>query len=306
MRAVRFAEYGAPSVLKIVETGLPEPGPGQVRVRVRAAGVNPIDAKLRSGEMAEHMPLKLPHVPGVEVSGVVDALGEGVVDTVVGAAVAGWSVTGGYAEYALLSVHAVKPEALDWAQAAALPVPGEAALRSLRVLAVQEGETLLVNGAAGSVGSLAVQFALNRGVRVVGVAGEGNQERVRALGAQATTYGEGLAERVRELLSPGTDPGGRPGVDAVLDAAGNGMLPELVALRGGADRVVTVADSAAFALGVPFLSGGSDDQTPEVLRTLLGAAAAGEVALPVVHRFGLEGAGAAHRVLGGGKAVLEP
>ncbi|GAB3713995.1 NADP-dependent oxidoreductase [Nocardiopsis oceani] len=298
MRAVSFAEYGAPSALRVVEADIPEPAPDQVRVKVRAAGVNPIDAKLRSGEMAEVMPLSLPHVLGSEVAGVVDAVGAGVTGVAVGDAVVGWSATGGYAEYALLSVYAPKPEGLDWAEAAALPVPGEAALRCLRVLDPKEGETLLVNGASGSVGSVATQIALGQGITVVGVAGERNQERVRALGAVATTYEDGLVERVRELAPQG--------VDAVLDSAGNGTLPALVALRGGVDRVVTVADSAAFDLGVPFLSGGADDQTPQVLATLLEAAAEGRIRLPVVRRFGLDEAEDAHLAQGLGKAVLEP
>ncbi|MBD2895019.1 Zinc-type alcohol dehydrogenase-like protein [Actinomadura sp. RB99] len=301
MRAVIFAEYGDPSVLEVVETERPEPGPGQVRVAVRAAGVNPIDVKLRSGSMSGGKPLAAPRRLGFEVSGVVDAVGDGVADAAVGDAVAGWPVGGGYAEYALLSVYAAKPDALTWEQAAALPVAGEAAVRSLRALKTRRGETLLINGASGAVGALATQIAVADGLTVVGTAGAANLDRVRALGATATTYGPGLADRVRELAPQG--------VDAVLDAAGHGALPDAIALRGGVDRVVTIADPAAFDLGVPFLSGGPEDQTAEVLRTLLEAAAQGRITPPATRGMALDQAAQAHEQVekgGAGKIVLIP
>ncbi|MGI5327326.1 NADP-dependent oxidoreductase [Actinomadura nitritigenes] len=301
MRAVIFAEYGAPSVLEVVETERPEPGPGQVRVAVRAAGVNPIDIKLRSGSMSGGEPLAAPRALGFEVSGVVDAVGDGVADAAVGDAVAGWPVGGGYAEYALLSVYAAKPDALTWEQAAALPVAGEAAVRSLRALKTGRGETLLINGASGAVGALATQIAVADGLTVVGTAGAANLDRVRALGAAATTYGPGLADRVRELAPQG--------VDAVLDAAGHGALPDAIALRGGVDRVVTIADPAAFDLGVPFLSGGPEDQTAEVLRALLEAAAQGRITPPATRGMALDQVAQAHEQVekgGAGKIVLIP
>lgn len=301
MRAVIFAEYGDPSVLEVVETELPEPGPGQVRVAVRAAGVNPIDVKLRSGSMSGGKPLAAPRRLGFEVSGVVDAVGDGVADVAVGDAIAGWPVGGGYAEYALLSVYAAKPDALTWEQAAALPVAGEAAVRSLRALKTGRGETLLINGASGAVGALATQIAVADGLTVIGTAGAANLDRVRALGATATTYGPGLADRVRELAPQG--------VDAVLDAAGHGALPDAIALRGGVDRVVTIADPAAFDLGVPFLSGGPEDKTAEVLRTLLEAAAQGRITPPATRGMALDQAAQAHEQVekgGAGKIVLIP
>ncbi|MEU6745074.1 NADP-dependent oxidoreductase [Spirillospora sp. NPDC046719] len=301
MRAVIFAEYGDPSVLEVVETERPEPGRGQVRVAVRAAGVNPIDVKLRSGSMSGGKPLAAPRRPGFEVSGVVDAVGDGVEDAAVGDAVAGWPVGGGYAEYALLSVYAAKPDALTWEQAGALPVAGEAAVRSLRALKTGRGETLLINGASGAVGALATQMAVADGLTVIGTAGAANLDRVRALGATATTYGPGLADRVRELAPQG--------VDAVLDAAGHGALPDAIALRGGVDRVVTIADPAAFDLGVPFLSGGPEDQTAEVLRPLLEAAAQGRITPPATRGMALDQAAQAHEQVekgGAGKIVLIP
>jgi NADPH:quinone reductase-like Zn-dependent oxidoreductase len=297
MRVVRHTEHGGPSVLTVGEAPVPEPGPGQVRVAVRAAGVNPVDVKLRSGAMRA----PLPRVPGAEVAGVVDAVGAGVADAAVGDAVVGWPVGGGYAEYAVLSVYAAKPDALDWVAAAALPVAGEAALRALRALAPRPGETLLINGASGSVGAIATQLAVADGVTVVGTAAPANLDRVRALGAAATPYGDGLADRVRALAPDG--------VDAVLDAAGHGALPDAIALRGGVDRVVTIADSAADELGVPFLAGGAEDQTADVLRTLLDAAASGRITPPAARVLPLEEAARAHADLeawGSGKTVLVP
>lgn len=299
MHTVRFAEYGAPSVLTVEEADRPEPGRGQVRVAVKAAGVNPFDVKVRSGAMRFGT---LPRGLGSEVAGTVDALGEGVTDTAVGEAVAGWALTGGYAEYALVGTYAAKPEELDWAQAAALPVAGEAALRGLRELAPREGETLLVHGASGTVGAIAVQFAVADGVTVVGTAGEANLERVRALGAIPVAYGEGLADRVREAAPQG--------VDAVLDAAGHGVLPDAIALRGGTtERIVTLADGAAQELGVRFSSGGAAGQTPEVLRTLLDAQAQGRLVMPEPRLMSLANAAQAHAELeahGSGKIVLIP
>ncbi|MDL4815905.1 NADP-dependent oxidoreductase [Actinomadura opuntiae] len=301
MRAIRFAEYGAPSVLTVVETAVPEPGPGRIRVAVRAAGVNPIDVKVRSGSMSGGKPLAGPRGLGSEVSGTVDAVGDGVTDVAVGDAVAGWAVGGGYAEYALMAVYAAKPDALTWEQAAALPVAGEAALRALRALQPRKGETLLINGASGTVGAIAAQLAVADGVTVIGTAGPANLDRVGALGAVATPYGAGLADRVRALAPQG--------VDAVLDAAGHGALPDAIALRGGVDRVVTLADPAASELGVPFLSGGAEDQTAEVLHTVLEAAAEGRITPPAPQRMSLNEAAQAHEQLekrGSGKLVLLP
>ncbi|WAE76354.1 NADP-dependent oxidoreductase [Streptomonospora nanhaiensis] len=301
MRAVSFSDYGDPSVLTVVESEVPEPGPGQVRVAVRAAGVNPFDVKARSGLMAQGRPLPAPRVPGLEAAGVVDAVGEGVTGTAVGDAVAGWTAGGGgYAEYAVLSTFAAKPEALTWQEAAALPVAGEAAVRALRVLDPRRGETLLVNGASGSVGGIAVQLMVEVGITVIGTAGGANLDRVRALGALAIPYGEGLAQRVRALAPRG--------VDAVLDAAGHGALPDAIALRGGTDRIVTLADPAAFDLGVLFLSK-PEDQTAQTLETLLGAAAEGRITPPASRAMGLEEAAQAHREWerkSSGKIVLVP
>ncbi|MGW5741427.1 NADP-dependent oxidoreductase [Amycolatopsis sp. NPDC003861] len=259
MRAITFSAYGGPEVLQLSDVPTPEPGPGQVRLAVRAAGVNPIDWKIRNGAMQQNFQVPFPHIPGLEVAGVVDAVGEGA-DFAVGDEVFGWSETGAYAEYALAQTIAPKPASLSWADAAALPVAGETALRVLGLLGVREGETLLLHGASGTVGRFAAQVAVAQGVTVVGTGGSRSLDDLKSLGVVPVLYGDGWVERVREAASGP--------IDAVFDAAGHGVLPGSVELRGGKDRVVTIADAAAFELGIPFSSGG--EQTREVLTGIAG------------------------------------
>ncbi|MGP4049631.1 NADP-dependent oxidoreductase [Streptomyces sp. 2A115] len=249
MKAIVFDTFGGTEVLHEAQTEVPEPGSGQVRVRVQAVGVNPVDGKIRSGIMEGIFPTTLPAVPGGEIAGIVDAVGEGVDQLQVGDEVLGWSDTGAYAQYALASaaVLALKPAGLDWTHAAALPVAGDGADRVLDLLGVKAGETLLIHGASGALGTVAVQLAVARGARVIGTAGPANQEYVTSLGATALVYGEGLVERVHALAPNG--------VDAVLDAAGKGALEDSITLRGGPDRIVTTADFRARELGVVFAEG---------------------------------------------------
>jgi NADPH:quinone reductase-like Zn-dependent oxidoreductase len=285
VRAVQFEQFGGPEVLHVVNVEVPRPGPGQVRLRVVAAGVNPLDGKIRSGALQALFPTPLPVVPGFEVAGVVDAVGDGVHRVGVGDEVFGWSDTGAYAEHALATTVAAKPADLDWASAVALPVAGEAAERVLDLLAVVAGETLLVHGASGAVGTLAVQLAAARGVRVIGTAGPDNLDYVTGLGATATTYGKGLVERVRALAPDG--------VDAVFDVAGKGALEDSITLRRGTDRVITIADLRARELGVTFASG-PEQRSAAMLAALAQAAAAGALSV-VVTTYPLEQAAAAHQ-----------
>ena len=223
MKAVRFSRFGGPEVLEIVDLPDPHPGPGQVRIAVRAAGVNPSDWKKRQGLMDEELPQTL----GYEAAGVVDELGEGVADVAVGDRVFGLSGAGAaQAELAVLSYYAPIPPSLDFPEAAALPAAIETATRALDQLGVVGGSMLLVNGASGSVGSAAVQLAVARGARVIGTASPANHDYLRSLGAEPVAYGAGLGGRVRALAPDG--------VDVALDVAGSGVLPELIELAGGA------------------------------------------------------------------------
>jgi NADPH:quinone reductase-like Zn-dependent oxidoreductase len=249
LKAVRFSQFGGPEVLEVVDLPDPHPGPGQVRIAVRAAGVNPSDWKKRKGLMDS----ELPQTMGYEAAGVVDELGEGVADVAVGDRVFGFSAEGAaQAELAVLSWYAPIPPSLDFPGAAALPAAIETATRALDQLASGgksgTGSTLLINGASGSVGSAAVQLAVVRGARVIGTASPANHEYLRSLGAEPVAYGAGLAGRVR-VLAP-------DGVDVALDVAGSGVLPELIELAGGPEHVVTIADfDGAQEHGVRFSSG---------------------------------------------------
>jgi NADPH:quinone reductase-like Zn-dependent oxidoreductase len=286
MKAVQFARFGGPEVLEVVDLPDPHPAPGQIRVAVRAAAVNPIDWKLRSGMMGG----ELPQQTAREAAGVVDELGEGVSDVSLGDRVFGFAAGGGgAAELAVLADYAPIPPSLDFAGAAGLPVAVETAVRTLDLLGVGAGTTLLVNGAAGAVGSAAVQLARARGARVIGTASEANHDYLRSLGAEATTYGEGLAERVRAAAPDG--------VDAALDAAGGGALPALVELAGGPEHVVTVADYAgAEQTGARFSGGMGTQRAVHALREIGPLIESGQFSVAVAKTFPLEQIGEAHRI----------
>lgn len=291
-KSIVFTEFGSADVLHVQDVDLPEPGPGQVRLAVRAAGVNPLDHKIRAGYLTQVFPVTFPHVPGVEGSGVVEALGEGVTGLAVGDPVFGSTATGAYAEQALARADrlTLKPPTLSWEQAAALPVAAETSYRVLELLGVRPGETLLVHAAAGGVGSVAVQFAVARGLTVIGTASEANHAYLRELGVIPVAYGDGLADRVR-AVAPG-------GVDAALDAAGrDDAVAVSIELTGGKDRVVTIADAiGAGRHGVRFSSGGPGEYRGEQAFTeALALVAAGRLELPIHRAFPLAEAAAAHR-----------
>jgi NADPH:quinone reductase-like Zn-dependent oxidoreductase len=288
VKAARFSRFGGPEVLEIVDLPDPHPGPGQVRIAVRAAGVNPSDWKKREGLMDP----ELPQTMGYEAAGVVDELGEGVADVAVGDRVFGLSAEGAaQAELAVLSFYAPIPPSLDFAGAAALPAAIETATRALDQLGVGagtgSGRTLLINGASGSVGSAAVQLAVVRGARVIGTASPANHDYLRSLGAEPVAYGEGLAGRVRALAPDG--------VDAALDVAGSGVLPELIELAGGPEHVVTIADfGGAQEHGVRF-SRGDAGRAVHALAEIGELIESGRFSLPVAQTFPLAEIAQAHR-----------
>ncbi|MFJ4834329.1 NADP-dependent oxidoreductase [Streptomyces sp. NPDC088747] len=298
MKAVRYSRFGGPEVLGIEELPDPHPGPGQIRIAVRAAGVNPSDWKKRRGLMDRELPQSLGH----EAAGVVDELGQGVADVALGDRVFGFTMEeSAQAELAVLSYYAPIPPSLDFPGAAALPAAIETATRALDQLGVGNGSTLLVNGASGSVGSAAVQLALVRGARVIGTAGRANHEYLRSLGAEPVTYGAGLVERVHALAPEG--------VDVALDVAGSGVLPELIELAGVAEHVVSVADfGGAQEHGVTFSSGDTADRAVHALDEIGNLIESGRFSLRVARTFPLTEAAEAHRVSEqghtGGKLVL--
>ncbi|MDF4248873.1 NADP-dependent oxidoreductase [Streptomyces sp. WMMB303] len=281
MRKVSFAEFGGPEVLRLVDAEEPHAGPGQVRVAVRAAGVNPVDWRIREGQILQAHPIELPAGVGLDAAGVVDEVGEGVEDVEAGDPVFGEGAST-YAEFAVLSAWARIPEGLTFEEAAGYPSVVETALRVIREVGVRPGQTLLVSGASGGVGSAVLQIARDRGIAVIGTAGAANQDYLRGLGAAAVTYGAGWAERVRRL--------GR--VDAALDLAGAGVLAELVELTGDPRKVVSIADLSAPEFGVRF--SGTAGSVPAALAEAGRLIARGKLHIPVEKSYPLAEAATAH------------
>ncbi|MEU7563918.1 NADP-dependent oxidoreductase [Streptomyces eurythermus] len=281
MKKVSFAEFGGPDVLHLIDADEPHAGPGRIRVAVRAAGVNPFDWRVREGQFQGTHPIELPSGLGLDAAGVVDEVGEGVEGVEVGDRVFGEG-SSTYAEFAVLSAWARMPEGLTFEEAAGYPSVMETALRVIGETGVRAGQTLLVSGASGGVGSAVLQIARDRGITVIGTAGAANQDYLRGLGALATTYGEGWAERVRRL--------GR--VDAALDLAGSGVIRELVELTGDPQRVVSIADLGAPEYGVRFsgVAGSVPDALAETVRLL----SRGRLHIPVEKSYPLAEAAAAH------------
>ncbi|MGH3097592.1 MAG: NADP-dependent oxidoreductase [Streptosporangiales bacterium] len=237
-KAVRFSEYGGPEVLELVEVDDASPGQGKVRVRVKTAGVNPADIKVRSGRM-EGFPTHFPQGLGNDFAGVIEEIGDGVTALAAGDEVLGFTAFRAYAEYVTVPERQVthKPEALSWDVAGSLSVAGQTAREGLDRLGVGKDDTLLVHAAAGGVGGVLVQLAAREGATVVGTASERNHDYLRDLGAIPVSYGPGLVERVR-AAAPG-------GVDKVFDAAGGDAVNASLELVRDAGDILTIADMAA-------------------------------------------------------------
>jgi NADPH:quinone reductase-like Zn-dependent oxidoreductase len=287
--AIVMTGYGPPEVLKWAAVPLPEPGEGQVRIKVRAAGISPTDLALRAGYLKD-IPLPPDAVLGFEAAGTVDAAGPGVTGTSAGDAVTALLFgLGGYAEYAVASIWARKPEQVSWLDAAALPSSAEAAVGVLRQLNVTTGETLLLFGGGGSVGIIATQLAVVQGIKVISAVGEHDETLARELGATPVRYGAGVADRVRALGA----------VDAVFDATGRGVLADAVALAGGPERVITLSDPAAADFGV-MLSQPTPVRAPGALDEAIALLAEGRLRLRAHRSMPMQHAADAHRLLESG------
>lgn len=284
MFAVRFSEYGGPEVLTVDEVDEPHPEPGTVRIRARAASVNRMDSKVRSGSMRDVMRIGLPHIPGFDAAGVVDEVGEGVTDAAVGDEVFGLGKAG-YAQHVVLDVWAAKPAQWSWEEAAGAGTAAETAVRALDGLELRESMTLLIDGAAGGVGSVAVQMAVARGARVIGTASEPKHAMLREWGAVPTVYGSGLEARVAAL--------GPEGVDAVFDVVGKTPIEDLIAIAGRADRVLTIANFDAGSSGVQLTTRRSPTAR-QALEEAAGFGAQGRLTIPIERSFPFSEAPAAH------------
>jgi NADPH:quinone reductase-like Zn-dependent oxidoreductase len=289
--AVVMTGYGPPEVLKWAEVPLPEPGEGQIRIKVKAAGISPTDLVLRAGYLKDAIPVPPGAVLGFEAAGTVDAAGPGVTGTSAGDDVTALLFTmGGYAQYAVASIWTAKPGTVSWTDAAALPSSAEAAAGVLRQLNVTSGETLLLFGGGGSVGIIATQLAVAKGITVISAVGEHDEALARELGATPVRYGAGLPGRVRALGAT---------VDAVFDAAGTGVLADAIALAGGPKRVITLSDPAAADFGVT-LSQPGPDRAPGALDETMALLADGRLRLRAHKTMPIQQAADAHRQLESG------
>lgn len=308
MRAVRFDRFGPPEVLGVGEVAEPHAGEGEVRIAVRAAGVSPVDLALRAGTSPSRDGLALPHVPGVDAAGVVDEVGPGVSGVALGDEVFGAvdiaRLGGASARFAVLAFWAAKPAAMPWQEAGGAATGVETATRALDLLEVGAGATLLVDGATGGVGSIAVLLAAARGARVVGTGSPAGHAFLAGLGAAPVAHGPGLADRVPALgLGP---------VHRALDVAGAGSLDDLIALTGGDPQaVVTLADFTGSQRGVRVSLGryGGQPDGRHGLADAAALAAEGRLRVPVQAVFPAERAAEAHAAAGTGprrgKTVLD-
>ncbi|MFD4027076.1 NADP-dependent oxidoreductase [Streptomyces sp. NPDC058576] len=293
MKAISYSAYGSADVMEYGERPDPRVGPDSVLVKVRAAAVNPVDWKAREGYLQGALEAVFPVIPGWDVSGVVVQPGVavdefGVGDEVIGYVREDFLSRGTFAEYVAAPVRTLarKPLSLSFEEAAGLPLAGLTAYQVLhRTLKIREGDTVLVHAAAGGVGSLAVQIARHTGCRVVGTASPRNHEHLRSLGAEPVEYGEGLVERLRELV-PG-------GFDASFDTVGGDALRASADTLAPGGRLASIADDEVFSYGgrYAFVRPDADD-----LAQVAELAERGIVTVHVDRVFPLEQAAEAYRL----------
>lgn len=244
MRAITYDRFGGSDVLQLTDRPTPKVGPDSVLVRVRAASVNPVDWKIRAGYLDGLLDTQFPVVPGWDVAGVVEAVGQDATEFTVGDEVYGyvrkdWVHGGTFAELVAAPVRTLarKPASLTFEEAAAVPLAGLTAYQSIERAGVDAGQTALVHAAAGGVGQFAVQILRARGVRVIGTASARNHDHLRTLGAEPVEYGDGLADRVRALAPQG--------VDLVLDYGSDELVPTTRAVLADGGSVASIVDGAA-------------------------------------------------------------
>jgi NADPH:quinone reductase-like Zn-dependent oxidoreductase len=283
MKAVRFDEYGGVDVLHVAEVPRPVPGPGQVVVEVKAAGINPGEAKVREGFLHSRWPATFPSGQGTDLAGLVAQLGAGVTGVAAGEEVIGWVDTrSSQAEYALVDAANLvpKPAEVPWEAAGALAVAGFTAWAAVRAVDVRGGDTLVVSGAAGGVGSITVQLARRAGATVIGLAGESNHAWLESHGVIPVSYGEGTADRIRKAA---------PKVDAFIDTYG-GDYVELALNELGVDpaRVDTIVRFDAVEKYGVKSEGNAVGAGARTLTELAGLIASGELEVPIAATYPLD------------------
>jgi NADPH:quinone reductase-like Zn-dependent oxidoreductase len=304
-QAVRFDEYGGIDVLRIAEVDRPVPEPGQVLVRVKAAAINPGEAKIRSGALAERWPSTFPSGEGSDLAGVVDELGQGVTGFAVGDEVFGFTDNrASHAELVLVEAANLvrKPAGVSWEVAGSLYVAGATAYAMVRAVSAGQGDVVVVSGAAGGVGSIAVQLARNVGATVIGLASEANHPWLTSHGVTAVRYGEGAADRIRAAA------GGR--VDAFLDTFGSPYVELALELGVRPERIDTIADFEAAAKYGVKTDGNAAGGNAQVLGELADLVDRGRLEIPIAKVFSLDKIQDAFRELERGhtrgKIVLRP
>jgi NADPH:quinone reductase-like Zn-dependent oxidoreductase len=304
-RAVQFDRYGGVEVLKVVDVPRPTPGHGEVLVSVKAAGINPGEGKIRDGMLHERWPARFPSGQGSDLAGVVEELGDGVGSVAVGDEVLGFTDTrASQAEFAVVAANnlTARPEAVPWEAAGALFVAGSTAYACVRAVSLSDGDTVVVAGAAGGVGSLAIQLAREAGARVIGLAGVQNHQWLSGLGVIPVAYGEGAEDRIREAS------GGQ--VDAFIDAFGGDYVE--IALRLGVQpgRINTIVNFDAPQTHGVNAEGSATAASADVLAELAGLIADGRMEVPIARVYPLEDVQEAFRELEQnhtrGKIVLRP
>lgn len=301
MRAAAFASFGGPEVINVMEFADPQAGPGQVRVRVKTAGVQHYDCAVRGGWTPAGVTVNLPQIPGNEFAGIVDQVGDGVTGFSVGSEVLGFATLNCYAEYVVVGSDQLvsKPRTMTWEEAGGLTGNGQGAYIGLKAIGVARGETILINGAAGSLGAFAVQLAKEWGAKtVIGTASESNHDYVRSLGAIPITYNEGLAERIRAIAPDG--------VDAAFDTAGGEGLRAAVEVVRDKNRICTFyAYDLIEELGLRVVRG---ERSANRLKELVDLHTKGKLRIHIRQVFPLDRADDAHRAIesrhGRGKIVL--
>jgi NADPH:quinone reductase-like Zn-dependent oxidoreductase len=282
-RAVRFDHYGGIDVLNVVEVQRPVPGPGQVLVRVKAAGINPGEAAIRQGLLDAQWPATFPSGQGSDLAGIVEEIGDGVEQFTVGDEVLGFThKRASHAELAVVEAGDLtrRPPNVPWEAAGGLYVAGATAYAAVAAVGLQPGDTVAVSGAAGGVGSLAVQLAKRAGATVIGLAGERNHAWLTGHGVIPIAYGEGVADRIREA-SDGQ-------VDAFIDTYGDGYVELAVALGVQPDRIDTIIDWAAAEKYGAKTDGSMAGTSAEVLAKLAQLIDEGELEVPIADVFALE------------------
>ena len=295
MKAVRFDEYGGIDVLKVVDVPKPEPGPGQVLVQVKAAGINPGEGKIRRGLLHSMWPATFPSGEGSDLAGIVGETGPGVTSWSAGDEVIGYTDNrASQAEYVVVEQQnlTVRPAGLPWDVAGALFVAGATAYAAVRAVTLTEGDTVVVSGAAGGVGSIAVQLARLAGATVIGLASEVHDEWLTGHGVIRVAYGDGVADRIRQAADK---------VDAFIDTVGGDYVElALNDLHVAPSRVDTIARFDAVAKYGVKGDGNAAGSSAAVLAELAGLIADGDLDFPIAATFPLDQVREAYAELAGG------